>query len=68
MREVIGQTGLKCLPCSGLETQQGIWECGLPAALRTTRASECLAPQRVEGEVRERQSTSLVDRDPNPER
>ena len=42
--------------------------CGLPAALRTTRASECLAPQRVEGEVRERQSTSLVDRDPNPER
>lgn len=42
--------------------------CGLPAALRTMRASECLAPQRVEGEVRERQSTSLVDRDPNPER
>lgn len=26
---VIGQTGLKCLPFSGLETQQGIRGCGL---------------------------------------
>ena len=40
--------------------------CGLPAAPRTRRASEYLASQRVEGEVRERQSTSLADRDPNP--
>ena len=42
--------------------------CGLPSAPRTRRASEYLASQRVEGEVRARQSTSLADRDPNPER
>lgn len=48
--------------------------CGWPRAVASLlpqgplRASEYLAPQRVEGEVREGQSTSLVDRDPNPER